>query len=122
MIHAIDEFCEIGEADPKRPKLGIILEPKLARRQAGRMQRAPEFVLGMGIIGLLQRRLPPRRRAAENQLQSRYQPLGQDMLFVVHLKKICGPVPAINAGTPTTGLTANTDRCASPTPRTAPPE
>ena len=76
----IDLRQDIGQADAQFPKLFIILGCEKPRRQADLVQGGPEFVLAMGVIGLLQSRLAARRGAAEHQLQSRSQPVRKDML------------------------------------------
>ena len=97
MIHAGGEFGDIGEPDAKRPQRGIFAGGEQARRQADLIKRAPEFVLGVRVIGLLQRRLSSGRGAAEHQLKARLQPLGQHMFpdgtfHVCTISRTCCPI------------------------------
>src|SRR6202012_3422420 len=51
---------------------------ELPWRQAHLVQRGPELVLPVSVISLLQRRLPARGGAAEDQLQTALQPVGKN--------------------------------------------
>ena len=84
MIHAIDMLGDVGEADAMLPQHFIFVWGEQARRQADRVQRGPELVLAMRIVGLLQGRDPARRRAAEHQLESRFQPVGKNVFRAGH--------------------------------------
>jgi hypothetical protein len=81
VVHAEGEFGDVGEADVQGVQQRIILRREEARRQADRVQRLPELVLAMGIIGPCQRRFAASRRAAEDQLQARTQLLRQDVFL-----------------------------------------
>ena len=71
---------DLGESRVQVIQQRIILRREQARRQAHRVQRRPEPVLAMGVIGPFQRRFAPRGRAAEHQIQAGTQSFGQDVL------------------------------------------
>ena len=78
VIHAEMEFGDVGETDAVFPQQGIILGREQPRRQAHLMQRAPEFVLAVGVIGFLQGRLRAGTGPAKDQPQTGLQPVGQN--------------------------------------------
>ena len=81
MVHARGELGDVGQADAECVKRLILFWRDQARRQPDLVQRAPEFVLGMGVIGSLQRRLPPGGGAAEHQVQPGPEPFRQHMIL-----------------------------------------
>ena len=82
VVHAADVLREIGETDPEPRQHAIFVRAQEPRRQPDAVQRPPELVLRMRIIGAALRRHGPRRRAAEDDLQARLEDVGQDRICV----------------------------------------
>jgi len=72
-------LVEIGEAEAMAQQLGKALRRETLRRQPDGMQRRPEGVAGVGIVGPRLERHGAGRGAAEHQVEARCQHVGQQM-------------------------------------------
>ncbi len=84
MIHAIGIFGNVSEPDAQIPELFIVVWLKKAEASARPVQRLPEFVLAMGVIGLLQRRLPSAAVPQNTSLRPGFSRSGRTCFFAIN--------------------------------------
>jgi hypothetical protein len=71
-------LAQIGQADAEIEQGGKFVRREQARRQADRVQRRPEFVLLVRVIGLRPGRDMPGRGTTENEIKIRTQQVRQN--------------------------------------------
>ena len=77
-VHAAHGLGEVGEAEAEGEQGGEFGGRDQSRCETDREERAPEFVLRMGVVGPLARRRRPRGGAAEDDCETRRQHVRKD--------------------------------------------
>ena len=79
MVHAAGELGDVSEAQAPLRRFGELLRLEKPRRQPDGVERRPEPVLWMGVVGPALGRHRARRGPAEDDLKARPQHVGQHM-------------------------------------------